>query len=60
MFFVVFLFAVVMEEFVARVFKGGKITIPKLLRELFYVEDGDYVRLALRVRAIAPTSSLHR
>ena len=30
-----------------RVFKGGKITVPKRLRELFGVEDGDYVRLAL-------------
>jgi len=35
------------EEFVARVFKGGKITVPKRLRELFGVEDGDYVRVAL-------------
>ncbi|MEM3623345.1 MAG: hypothetical protein QXR76_06215 [Candidatus Bathyarchaeia archaeon] len=36
-----------MEEFVARVFKGGKVTVPKRLRELFDVNDGDYVRLAL-------------
>ena len=36
-----------MEEFVARVFKGGKVTVPKRFRELFGVEDGDYVRLAL-------------
>jgi bifunctional DNA-binding transcriptional regulator/antitoxin component of YhaV-PrlF toxin-antitoxin module len=36
-----------MEEFVVRVFKGGKVTVPKRLRELFSVEDGDYVRLAL-------------
>lgn len=36
-----------MEEFVARVFKGGKVTVPKRLRELFDVRDGDYVRLAL-------------
>jgi bifunctional DNA-binding transcriptional regulator/antitoxin component of YhaV-PrlF toxin-antitoxin module len=35
------------EEFVVRVFKGGKVTVPKRLRELFGVEDGDYVRLAL-------------
>ena len=41
------LFVVVMEEFVVRVFKGGKVTVPKRLRELFGVEDGDYVRLAL-------------
>ena len=38
---------VVLEEFVVRVFKGGKVTVPKRLRELFDVEDGDYVRLAL-------------
>lgn len=36
-----------MEEFVARVFAGGKVTVPRRLRELFEVEDGDYVRLAL-------------
>jgi len=36
-----------MEEFVVRVFKGGKVTVPKRLRELFGVDDGDYVRLCL-------------
>jgi bifunctional DNA-binding transcriptional regulator/antitoxin component of YhaV-PrlF toxin-antitoxin module len=36
-----------MEEFVVRVFKGGKVTVPKRLRELFRIEDGNYVRLAL-------------
>jgi bifunctional DNA-binding transcriptional regulator/antitoxin component of YhaV-PrlF toxin-antitoxin module len=36
-----------LEEFVVRVFKTGKVTVPKRLRELFCVEDGDYVRLAL-------------
>jgi bifunctional DNA-binding transcriptional regulator/antitoxin component of YhaV-PrlF toxin-antitoxin module len=36
-----------MEEFVVRVFKGGKVTVPKRLRDLFGVEDGDYVRLVL-------------
>jgi len=41
------LLVVVVEQFVVRVFKGGKITVPKRLRELFGVEDGDYVRLAL-------------
>ena len=35
------------EEFVARVFQGGKVTIPKRARELLDVEDGDYVRLSL-------------
>jgi len=49
MFLVVFVsvVVVVVEEFVVRVFKGGKVTVPKRLRELFDVEDGDYVRLAL-------------
>jgi len=32
---------------VARVFKGGKVTVPKRLRELAGVEDGDYVRFVL-------------
>jgi len=32
---------------VARVFQGGKVTIPKRLRELLEVEDGDYVRLGV-------------
>jgi len=41
------LFVVVMEEFVVRVFKGGKVTVPKRLRELLGVEDGDYVKLGL-------------
>ena len=36
-----------------RVFQGGKVTIPKRLRELFEVEDGDYVRLTL-VEVIKP------
>ena len=36
-----------LEEFIARVFQGGKVTIPKRLREVLGVEDGDYVRLAL-------------
>jgi len=36
-----------MEEFVVRVFKTGKVTVPKRLRELLSIEDGDYVRLAL-------------
>lgn len=44
--FCCFWLVVVMEEFVVRVFKGGKVTVPKRLRDLFEVEDGDYVRLA--------------
>jgi len=38
---------VVVAEFVARVFSGGKVTVPKRLRELLAVEDGNYVRLAV-------------
>jgi len=33
------------EEFVARVFSGGKVTVPKRVREVLGVADGDYVRL---------------
>jgi len=33
------------ERFVARVFGGGKVTIPSTVRELLGVQDGDYVRL---------------
>ena len=36
-----------MEEFVARVFGGGKVTVPKRLREVLGVADGDYVRLGV-------------
>jgi AbrB family looped-hinge helix DNA binding protein len=35
------------EQFVVRVFQGGKVTIPKRVRELLDVEDGDYVRLGV-------------
>jgi bifunctional DNA-binding transcriptional regulator/antitoxin component of YhaV-PrlF toxin-antitoxin module len=35
------------EEFVTRVFAGGKVTVPRQLRERFNLNDGDYVRLAL-------------
>jgi len=35
------------EQFVARVFQGGKVTVPKRLRELLGIEDGDYVRLSV-------------
>ena len=31
----------------ARIFSGGKVTVPKRLREVLAVEDGDYVRLAV-------------
>jgi len=38
---------VVVEQFVVRVFQSGKVTIPKRVRELLQVEDGDYVRLGV-------------
>jgi len=38
---------VVLEEFVVRVFKDGKVTVPVHVRELCGVCDGDYVRLGL-------------
>jgi len=41
------------EQFVVKVFQGGKVTIPKRLRELLGVEDGDYVRLGV-VEVIKP------
>ena len=47
MFFCFLLLVVVVEEFVARVFGGGKVTVPKRLRELLGVVDGDYVRLGV-------------
>ena len=34
-----------MEQFVARVFQDGKVTVPKRLRELLDIKNGDYVRL---------------
>jgi bifunctional DNA-binding transcriptional regulator/antitoxin component of YhaV-PrlF toxin-antitoxin module len=36
-----------MESFAARVLQGGKVTIPKRVRELLDVEKGDYVRLGV-------------
>ena len=38
---------VVLERFVAKVLQGGKVTIPKRVRELLGVDGGDYVRLVL-------------
>lgn len=36
-----------MAEFVRRVYEKGKITIPKELRGLMGIEEGDYVRLKI-------------
>ena len=38
---------VVVERFVAKVLQGGKVTIPKRLRELLGVEEGDFVRFGV-------------
>jgi bifunctional DNA-binding transcriptional regulator/antitoxin component of YhaV-PrlF toxin-antitoxin module len=43
---------------VARVLKGGKVTVPKRLRELLGVEDGDYVRLGV-VEVMKRKSIIH-
>jgi bifunctional DNA-binding transcriptional regulator/antitoxin component of YhaV-PrlF toxin-antitoxin module len=48
-----------MEQFVGRVFQGGKVTIPKRLRELLGVEDGCYVRLCI-VEVVKPKVSVKR
>jgi len=31
----------------ARVFGGGKVTIPELVREVLRIEEGDYVRVTI-------------
>lgn len=31
----------------ARLLQGGKVTVPKRLRELLEVEEGDYIRLGV-------------
>jgi len=31
----------------ARVFGGGKVTIPELVREVLKIEEGDYVRVSI-------------
>jgi len=35
------------EVFVARVLAGCKVTVPKRVRDLLGIEDGDYVRLSV-------------
>lgn len=34
-------------EFTRRIYEGGKLTIPKELRELKDIREGDYVRIAI-------------
>ena len=36
-----------MDEFVRRVYERGKITIPKELRDIYGVTDGDMVKLKI-------------
>ncbi len=44
-----------LERFVAKVLQNGKVTIPKRLRELNSVKEGDYVRLDLLEVIEAPS-----
>ena len=37
----------VAEQFVARVFARGKVTIPLAVRDVLDLEDGDYVRVSI-------------
>ncbi len=38
---------VVAEQFVAKVYARGKVTIPLSVREVLNIEDGDYVRVSI-------------
>ena len=38
---------VVAEQFVAKVYARGKVTIPLPVREVLNIEDGDYVRVSI-------------
>lgn len=44
---VVWVLGVVAEQFVARVYARGKVTIPLPVREVLNIEDGDYVRVSV-------------
>ncbi len=35
------------DVFVARVIAGGKVTVPRRLRDVLNLEDGDYVRVTI-------------
>jgi len=35
------------EVFVARVIAGGKVTVPRRLRDVLNLEEGDYVRVTI-------------
>ena len=42
-----------LERFVCRVFQGGKVTVPRAVRDLLGIVDGVYVRLEV-VEVITP------
>lgn len=48
-------------EFVRRVYEAGKLTIPKELRDLYDIREGDYVKLAIvevvRRKDVAPEAA---
>ncbi len=44
---VVWVLGVVAEQFVAKVYARGKVTIPLSVREVLNIEDGDYVRVSI-------------
>jgi len=43
----VWVLGVVAEQFVAKVYARGKVTIPLPVREVLNIEDGDYVRVSI-------------
>ena len=36
------------EQFLAKVYARGKVTVPLVVREVLNIEDGDYVRVSIK------------